>query len=298
MRKFVLLITVFLLATAGSGVAQDGLALMKTETGARASGMGGAFVSIGADPSSPIYNPAGATGASQFVATFGYNSYWSNINMGHGYFVSPLAGKLFIHGGIRYAGVNDLEGRTIPTINPNDVSSFDANDVSFKAGFSYRITEKVSAGVAMGWFIEKIESYRGSAFNIDLGVQAQPMEALSLGVSAVNVGSDFQIDEAEVRSRDISLPTMYRVGGSYQYRHYLGAFDIVVVDDDPHAHLGIEADLHDSFALRAGYMSGYDARNITAGASFTRRNFTFDYAFVPYSNSLGTAHLFNLTVSL
>jgi hypothetical protein len=298
MRKPVLVILALLIFIAGSIAAQDGLALMKVESGARAAGLGGAFVSIGADPLSPVYNPAGAAGANQFIATFGYNSYWSNINMGHGYFVSPLVGNLYLHGGIRYAGVNNLEGRTIPTLDPNSVTDFDANDVSFKAGLSYRLAPKVSVGAAAGWYVEKIESYRGSAFNVDLGILAQPLPALAIGASATNVGPDFKIDEGEVRSRDISLPTMYRIGGSYRYRKYLGALDIVVVDDDPHAHFGAEADLHESFAIRAGYMSGYDTKNITAGASFKRRNFTFDYAFVPYSSDLGTAHLFNLTIAL
>lgn len=298
MRRTGIIALLVLCLTAACAVSQDGLALMKVETGARASGMAGAFVSVGADPVSPVYNPAGAAGVAQFVTTFGYNSYWRNINMGHGYFVSPLAGKLYLHGGIRYAGVNDLEGRTIPTLDPDNVTSFDANDVSFKAGFSYQVAPNVSAGLAVGWFLEKIEAYRGSAFNVDLGVLARPRPDLALGVSATNIGPDFQIDEGEVRSRDISLPKTYRAGGSYQYQQYLVALDIVVVDGDPHAHVGLEADLHESFSVRAGYMSGYDAKNISAGASFTKRNFTFDYAFVPYTNDLGTAHLFNLTIAL
>lgn len=298
MKFLCTLLIIGLLAFSGAS-AQDGLSLMKVETGARASGMAGAFVSITGDPLGPIYNPASSVGAEHFTATFGYNSYWENINMGHGYFISNLLNNMTLHGGIRYAGVNDLEGRDAPTIDPNDFTTFDANDISFKGGIAYAITPKIAAGISAGWYIEKISSYRGSAFNVDLGLIARPMPDLSLGAAVTSLGSDFTIEETgQLRSRDISLPTTYRVGGSYTWREYLGAADIVVVDDEAHLHLGAEGILHESFALRAGYMAGYDTKNITAGASFTRRNFTFDYAFVPYDNDLGTAHLFNLTIVL
>ena len=90
----------------------------------------------------------------------------------------------------------------------------------------------------------------------------------------------------------------YRVGGSYRYQRYLGALDLVAVDGTAHPHAGVEANLHESFSARAGYMAGYDSKNFTAGLSFSRRNISIDYAFVPYSNFLGTAHMFNLTIML
>ena len=99
-------------------------------------------------------------------------------------------------------------------------------------------------------------------------------------------------------SRDISLPVTYRLGASYRYDRYLGVADLVVVDDKLRLHTGLEASLQKLFRFRAGYMFNYDSKNLTAGASFTKRNLTVDYAFVPYSNDLGSTHLFNLTFSL
>jgi len=88
------------------------------------------------------------------------------------------------------------------------------------------------------------------------------------------------------------------VGGSYRHDRYLGALDMVIVDDEFHLHLGADAALHDFVSVRAGYMVGYDTKDFTAGASFSRREFTVGYAFVPYSGHLGTSHLFNLTITL
>ena len=73
---------------------------------------------------------------------------------------------------------------------------------------------------------------------------------------------------------------------------------MVIVDYEAHLHLGAEGRLHELFQLRAGYMFNYDSKNITAGASFTKRNFAVDYAFVPYENDLGTSHIINLTFRL
>lgn len=294
------IVTIFFLTLAsGAALANDGLALMRVEPGARPSGMAGAFVSIGADPVSTVYNPAGAAGATNSTVSFGYNTYWENIDLADGFFVAPLFDRWYLHGGIRYAGVSNIEGRTKPTLDPFEVTNIDAEDVSFKAGLTYQVTPRISAGVAAGWYIEKISSYRGSAFNVDLGVIARATSALTVGASVTSLGADFQLEESgQGRSRDISLPTTYRFGGSYRYDRYLGALDVVYVNEDPHAHLGVEAEVHEVFSVRAGVMTGYDSKDITAGATIRQRNFSFDYGFVPYSNDFGTSHLFNLTITL
>ena len=211
--------------------------------------------------------------------------------------MSPLKGRFSIHGGIRYASLGEIEVRSIPSTDPDAIA--EVNDISLKAGLAYRVSEKISAGFGAGWFIEKIEAWRGTALNFDFGFLATPTPQLSLGASVANLGSDFRLEKTGiVGSRDISLPVTYRVGGSYRYQRILGALDLVILDDELHAHLGAEARFDEKLAVRAGYMANYDSKNISAGASFTHRNLTVDYAFVPYTNDLGTTHLFNFTIEL
>lgn len=286
-----------LLAVAGAAVAQDGLAMMKVEAGARASGMAGAFASIPADPYSAVYNPAGAVDLTNFTVSFGHNEYWDNIRIETGYFASPLRGRMYIHGGIRFAGLGNIEVRQTPTSEPEAYA--DAHDISFKAGLAYRFSEKVAAGFGLGWLGEKIEAYRGGAISADLGVLGRPRPNLKVGASVTNIGSSFTLSKPGVTdSRKISLPTTYRVGTSYQYQKYLGAADLVVLDDQIHLHLGAEGHIQQYFFVRAGYMFNYDTKNFTAGATFVHRNVKIDYAFVPYSNDLGNSHLFNITFEL
>ena len=289
--KFLLAICLGVLGVmAGAVVADDGLALMKVEAGARAAGMGGAFVSIGGDPYSSFYNPAGSASARQFSGSFGHTAYWENIRLETGYFSSPLSRSVSIHGGIRWANLGDLEIRTGPSTTPDALS--DANDVSFKTGLSYQVDDKIFAGFSLGWYMEKIEAYRGTAFNLDFGALVIPNDEVTFGVSITNLGKKMNLTkEGAETSRDITLPTTYRVGISYKYRKYLGAADAVIVDNKAHIHLGVESPTYHMIALRAGYMFNYDTKNFTAGTSITWRNMAFEYAFVPYTSNLGTTHL-------
>lgn len=276
---------------------QEGLALMKVEAGARPAGMGGAFVAISDDPDASFYNPAGGSHTDQFLVSAGHNTYWENIRLETIYFASNATENSWIHGGVRFASVSELESRLIPSDEPD--SYFSAYDVSFKAGLARRLSSRFTVGLSFGWFIEKIDIYRGSAFNVDLGAIYEIKPGMTLGASAANIGSDFSLGlQGQAGSSPISLPATYRVGGASQHDWGLGVVDLVFVDDKAHLHIGAEREMHELFELRAGYMTGYDSKSLSAGVSFKQRKLSIDYAFVPYSNSLGTSHLFNLTFVL
>ncbi len=277
--------------------AGDGVALLKNEHGARSAGMGATMFSQGKDPNTASLNPALAAGFSKFTASFEHTEFWKDIRLESGFFAADMTPKLSLHGGIRYATVNNLEWRTTPTSTPLSMS--DAHDISFKGGLAYRLTAKIDLGLGAGWIMEKIGGYNGSAFNLDLGATVHVQPNLDLGASVTNLGSDFTLELTGLPGSDkISLPTAYRFGGAYEYQRYLGAVEIVYLDDKAHVHLGAEVKITEIFSLRSGYMINYSTKNFTAGASFSHRNITVDYAFIPFSQNLGTSHLFNLTFSL
>ena len=226
--------------------AQDGLSPMKVEPAARPSGMAGAFVAIGGDPNSSAYNPAGAISPAEFQVSFGHNQYWENARIETGYFALRMSPRVFWHGGIRFAAISDIQSRQIPSTVPEDL--FQASDVSFKTGVSYQIRPKIAVGGSIGWFIEKIGPWRGSAFNLDLGALATLSHDWSVGASVQNLGGKFRLENAgEIGSRDVSLPVTYRLGVIRTYRTYRGAADLVLIDDKAHLHAGAEAKLHERF---------------------------------------------------
>ncbi|MBU0983133.1 MAG: hypothetical protein KKA42_04635, partial [candidate division Zixibacteria bacterium] len=77
--RCMLLVLGLLLILVSMGAAQDGLALMKVEAGARPAGMAGAFASISGDPNASAYNPGAAVNTNVFIASLGYNTHWENV---------------------------------------------------------------------------------------------------------------------------------------------------------------------------------------------------------------------------
>ncbi|KAA3631515.1 MAG: hypothetical protein DWP97_13015 [Calditrichaeota bacterium] len=297
MKKTVLALVLFSFLIISGVSAQSGLALLKNVQAARPSGMGEAFVSIANDVNGSLYNPASTRSFDNFSASFGHTEYWDNIRFEMGYFVLPLSSKVNWNGGLRFATDENLEERIGPSEEP--IALFDLQDVSFKTGLTYIKDEKLSLGFAFGWMYEKNNRWSGAALNFDLGFLYIVSKEMNIGGAIQNLGSDFTVSiEGGDLSREISLPTTYSIGASYNKNKFLGSVDMVILDDEFRVHSGLEREINELFDIRAGYMFNYDSKSFSAGASFTKRNMKIDYAFVPFSNDLGTSHFFNFTFSI
>jgi len=298
-RSSIALAFILLLAFSTSVSAEtSGLSLLRNEHAARQAGMGGAAVAMSGDVNASAYNPATADGVEQFTASFGHTVFWDNIRFESGYFAIGLWPKLVMHGGLRLAAIDEIERRgSVPTDEPDGL--FDSHDITGKLGFAYRVNEKVAAGLGVGWVFEEIDGWRGSKLNFDLGVIARVNDKVTLGTSVTGLGDDLVITKSgSPASRDIPLPTSWRMGGSYRLSSLQAAADYVLTDSKGHLHLGAEKMFREQLGLRAGYMTGYDSKNFATGASFSMHNVTVDYAFLPFSNNLGSSHLFNVTFTL
>ncbi len=293
------LVFMFLLSiVANSAYGSDGLSMLKVETGAEPSGMGGAVAAVTGSPDLIVYNPAAAADFNKFHVSLGHTAYWNDIRMESGHFAMKVSRRVNLHGGIRYAAIDELEFRG-EVASEEPLGYFDAHDISAKAGLAVELTDWLSTGFSLGAVSEKIEAWHGGTFAFDFGLLARTTQNVTVGAAITNLGSDFRLSKADnTESRDIALPTTYRVGAAYQYGEYLGAADLVYVDDEAHVHVGAEAAIEEIFEVRAGYMFNYDIKNFTAGVSFTRYSIKIDYAFVPFEKDLGTSHMFNVTFSL
>jgi len=290
----ILIISAISLALAAPVFALSGLRLMTVESGARPVGMGGAFTSVIHDPYSFGYNPGAICGVQGLNGSFGHNTHWENVGLETGYLAFTKKDVTFATG-LKFGHVDDLQGRN-DSVPSSDYIPFDAQDVSLKMGVSYEFIDKLSLGFGLGYMFEKIETYRGSAFNFDLGLLYRARPNLNVGLAVLNIGST-----VEVRDESFDIPTTIRAGASYTYEKLLAAGDLVMFDDDTEegldmrGHLGGEYHITPEFSIRAGYRLGYESKSISAGFGFTKRNFRIDYAFLPYSNELDDSHLINLT---
>ena len=270
--------------------AQSGLDLLGVESGARPAGMGDAFVAVAGDPISQHYNPAATTEAADFAVAFGHVSHWENIRF-ESVFLTFRESKIHYNFGLRLAQISDIEARTIASPAPD--YQFEARDVSLKFGLAAQVAEKLSIGLALGWLSESINFYRGYSFNVDIGALYRHSSEFSFGASLSNIGSKLTLLQEK-----ISIPTTLRFGASFVRDKLLVSAGGLYADEEFHIQTGAEYSLHQSFSLRAGLQTGFDSKNFSAGAGFSKRDVRVDYAFVPYSNDLGSSHQFSLSYFL
>jgi opacity protein-like surface antigen len=290
MKKSIVIAAIMIVIIASSASALTGVKLLTVEPGARPTGMGGAFTAVSADPYSSAFNPASSYGIGPLAGSFGHNTYWDNIGIETGY-LSFRKKAITYSAGIQYASAGDLQGRgEIPS---SDYYEFGAYDVMLKMGAAFRVDKDIIFGFMFGWIYEKIEQYYGSSFNADFGLLAHPINNVDFGLAIQNLGGKMKIREEEY-----DLPRAIRAGIAYKNNSLLAAGDVVIQDDDTHLHLGGEYFIKQTLFLRAGYRFGYDTKDFSAGIGFVRRNFRFDYAFMPYKDNLNDSHLFNITFHL
>jgi len=289
MRNTFLTIIIVLLSL--PAIAGTGARFLTVEPGARPVAMGGAYTAVSADPYSAAYNPAAVFGIHGISGSIGHNTYWDNTRIHTGYIVFEKRSIAF-NAGIQFAEIADIEAYgSTPTDDP--LYLFESQNVSFKVGTAFMVHHRVAVGFSAGWIVEKIDNYRDYAINGDFGVLVHASDRLNIGASVLYLGQKLKL-----ASEETDLPTAYRLGASYRIRNILVAADLVSEDDDNHFHFGGEFNPIEDFFLRAGYRTGYDSRDLSAGVGFAHRNLRIDYAYMPYSDKLDDSHLINLTFTL
>jgi hypothetical protein len=275
---------------------QTGLSFLKLGVGARPLGMGEAYMAAAADPAATYYNPAALSTAGNSQLLLMHKEWIQDVT------TDFLAAMTSFHNislglGINATSVNDIELRTTP--GP-PISTFSARNTSVGLSASYLLTPEVSIGLTGKFLYEKILVDDASGFGFDMGVMYRTPWNLRLAAGYFNMGSVSALDEEAT-----SLPRMFRAGAAYSCdaKNLDGTFtlasDVVSFTGEgkTHLHAGGEFEFRGTFAVRAGYQTGYDAKNFSAGVGLREGILRFDYAFVPFRYDLGTTHTFSLGIS-
>ncbi len=274
-------------ASAGS----SSFIFLRISAGSRPAALGEAVTASGADITSAFYNPAllqSFEGRNQVA--FMYNSYFKDVTQN--YLALASKGKNFSLGGYLALGnVADIERWT----NPDTASlvTFEENNFIGAFSFSYGFN-KFDLGLSLKYAYEKMDYASAGAYMIDAGVFMPISKELSAGVAAKNFGN-----KVKFITESYSLSREFRAGLSYKPQHFQQSLELVsdavfYSDIDTKVNFGAEYKFNRSFALRAGYGTGYDSRGISFGGGVFYRQFKFDYAFVGYKNDLGTTHRFTI----
>lgn len=324
------LLFLFGLCVAGPSFAQStsGAASLLITPGARADGMGRAFVALPTDATANWWNPAAlalqqgrvvSLMHAQLVPDLADDVYYENIG-----FASNLpgwggVGFSFIYLGYGKSMATDEEGEELGYFTSYEISPQVSIGTTLMNGLYAGTTLKyVRVSLAPEWALRGVEgggSGVGNTFGADLALLAQLKELapmmpvpVNLGVNVQNLGPKIAyIDEDQAdpigRNLKIGLGVQFlnlpAVAGlvSYDFNKSL-----VYSSEDPIHNMGAEVSYKEFFSLRAGYI--YDAQgditDPTFGLGFilpigTGSKLAFDYASVPQAEVLDRVNKFSLS---
>ncbi len=250
--------------------------------GARATGMGSAFVGVSDDPSALYWNPAGIAkqeGSSilvdhtRWIADVKYNFIAASYNLG-------------TMGAIGFSLTSsDIGEMNVTTIDEPEGTgeTYTAQDISVSLAYAINLTDNFAIGINPKFISQKIWRMTATSFAVDLGVQyITPFDGIVLAASMSNFGSKMKMDgnsslvlydpddntsgnngniPAYLETEEWELPLLFRVGLAYQpiksEMHKLTlALDASHPSDDYESiNVGGEYTYNEFISLRAGYKS-------------------------------------------
>jgi hypothetical protein len=278
-------------------VGETGFVFQKIGVGARAMGMGSAFVALADDPTSIHWNPAGLASIEKTQVTVMHNEWILDLRQEFAAVGTRLGpGTLGIGITGFYYG-DELERRSDTGVLEGH---FGANDMVFAGAYALRLTSGLDAGAGIRYIRAMIDQEDATTVAADLGARYHVSNSgLMLGAAVTNLGGDAKFVEEE-----FAIPLTWRAGAAWSRdvealkgRGTVSAEYRQAREDDGKFHLGGEYAYRDRLALRAGGAFGYDDQDLSFGLGLMKDWFRFDYALVPFSSDLGSTHFFSLTGS-
>lgn len=296
---FIVLTTVVHLYSQGfvSSVSKRGTSaapFLSVGQGARAVGLGGAFVGIANDASATYWNPAG------IAELPGGNFMFDHTDWIGGLKYNFLSGSYFVDGlgaiglSITTSDYGDMNVTTID--EPNGTGEvFSVRDVSFAVTYALKLTDRFSIGFSPKYVYQSIWRMSASAFAFDMGVKyVTPFDDAVIAMSVTNFGTKMQLlgnsalvlyDQdltstgnnnkipAYLETEEWALPLAFRVGIAYQpikgefHKLTIAADAIHPSDNYESVNAGAEYSYDNFIFVRAGYKSLF-LKDSEEGAAF------------------------------
>ena len=294
---FTLLLAVLAPQSALAAAGETGFAFLKLGVGARAMGMGSAYVALADDPTAVYWNPAGLASIKGAEVSLMHNEWIEDFRQEFAAVSTPLLGGAL---GFGFSGfyTSELERRDETGVL---TGHFGFNDISASANYARILGSKFAGGVGIKYIREMIDQEDATTVAFDLGGRYfDAGSGLSAGAAIQNLGGDAKFDQ-----EGFSLPTTMRGGvaltrdvSRWQGRGVLSAEVNKSSKDDARFHVGGEFEYKERVALRVGAKFGYDDQDLSFGLGVKQKGIGFDYALVPFSSNLGTTHFFSLNLRL
>lgn len=313
-----------------SNVGKSAGAFLEIGAGARAIGMGGAFVATANDISAMYWNTAGISKLETIQAIFVHTNWLADINYNYAGIVFPMQSSGTIGINITTLSMGEMEVRTMD--RPEGTGElFDASDLAMGLSYAMELTDHFSLGFNLKYISQRIWKETAQAFAVDIGTLYQiPIEGMRIGATISNFGTDMQMTGndllvyhdlnpnesgnndhifAELKTDSWPLPVSFQLGLAMDFiddeTNFLTAEidGVHPIDNTESMHLGVEYGFKKMVFLRAGYRNLFlkdseEGLTLGGGVNFNLvSNFglSFNYAYADFGR-LQNAHRFSAIV--
>ena len=290
---------------------------LKLETDARAIGMGGAYVAMGAGISGVPYNPAsiafvgkqeGFLSQTKYVADITYNVLGYSRNMNEDMNTDFFGVHIFsVDSGPMEVTLDNADGQF------GTGETFKFTGLCIRGTYARRLTDRLSIGVTGKYIREQIYTTFMHTYAFDIGSNFNTgLYGFVFGMSISNIGpeakyqgeglTDYEIDESgdyELSTEPFPLPMTLRIGitneligpeselmPSEAHKLLIAVDAINPIDYTLYGTMGMEYAWKDMIYARMGYRMGHDTAKWSVGGGFRVNGDGYkvglDYAYVNY----------------
>ncbi|MFH1095888.1 MAG: PorV/PorQ family protein [Candidatus Desantisbacteria bacterium] len=283
---YFLLIIINMMLLASSSVA-SGVSFLKIDVGARAAGMGGAFVAAGDDISSIWCNPAGLSMIKSEEIAIHHQDWLQNTRYECLAYAYPAQNLTL---GI---SLNHLSSNNIPEVldvkgEPSRTGRlFGASDMSGMFAVSKQVSKSIFIGGGIKYLQEQLDNTTANAVALDLGYLYTPDNSFCLASSIQNIGSQMQMDKD-----NFALPLMYATGVAWKTESSCFGIELNKARGrELRGCAGVELKINDPITVRCGYQFLTDNDHgsfkgipdrVSLGFGVKIGRTIMDYAFAPY----------------
>ncbi|MDP7421553.1 MAG: PorV/PorQ family protein [bacterium] len=260
--------------------------------GARALGMGGAFVAVADDPTTIYWNPSGLPEIDSMALSAMHLTPFQ-MDSSHDFVTTVFPLGEVSTWGMYYlrASTPDIPITQLGTDGLPDIVEYAKNDRNLLA-FSYgrKFGKRFSAGFTLKYLSEKLSNAKATAWGSDIGFLFQASSSLKLGFAVQDV-TETLISWNTGHSDTVPQRYTFGLSGKLLEDKLTLALDANIMKQRPSEwHLGSEYVFANMLSVRAGL----DARKLTAGLGFRFGRWEMDYAFE--NHDLGDHHRLSFTV--
>ena len=272
--------------------------------GARALGMGGAFVAVADDATGGFFNPAGLVQITK--RTFGvfYRKMTLDRRLSYIIYNQPIRDEATIAVSWVNAGVGDVMGRDSDGNITGEISNYQ-NAVQLFLG--RKILDQLSVGLGIEYIQYNLANINAYGIGFGFSAMGRPIPELRLGAAVENVGMKYSWTSGDYWKRHNpnllgssvteEFPFNLRLGASYLLldgRVLLSSEFDKSEKQEAKIHLGVEGWALENVAGRIGY----DRGSLTFGLGLRHKIQTavlgFDYAFITSRVEDDADHLISL----